>query len=79
MADILPKNDETFGYCHFSADKLHLADFQQFFGKVLAHIWKVRSIWHIIGKKEVFGTLLEFIFGFSSEFWANFGVKLDKN
>ena len=40
---------ETWHLSFFLADNLRLADFQHFFGKVLAHIWKERSIWQTFG------------------------------
>ena len=40
---------ETLAFVIFSEDNLHLADFQHFFGKVSAHIWKERSIWQTFG------------------------------
>ena len=49
----------------FSADNLHLADFQHFLAEFR----------QIFGKEEVFGRLLEFIFYFSSEFWDKFWRK----
>ena len=45
LADILPENTKKFGFCHFLADILHLADFQHFLGKFLANIWKERRNW----------------------------------
>ena len=40
---------ETLVFVIFSADNLHLADFQHFFGRVSANIWKGRSIWQTFG------------------------------
>ena len=58
-ADISPKILETLAFVIFSADNLHLADFQHFLTKFR----------HIFRKKEVFGRLLQFSFCVSTEFW----------
>ena len=54
LADILPRNSVKSGICPFSADNLHLADFQHFFSKVSANIWKERSIWQTFGIRFLF-------------------------
>ena len=60
LAVIWPRNSVKSGICPFSADNLHLADFQHFLPK----------LWHIFGKR-----LLEFGFSFSSEFLDKFWTK----
>ena len=61
---------EILAFVVILADNLHLADFQHFLGKVLAHVWKERSIWQTFWIK---------FFWFFSEFRTIFGEKLDKN